>query len=166
MAGVKDTDIGYKSLMQRLTELSKKEVAVGVPASTTAKDGVSLALIAAVHEFGTIINMPGRGEGEGYSITIPQRSFLRSTLQDNQELIKKLADDLAKQVIKNKLSPTDALNRLGHAVVGLVQKKIQTGNFVPNAPSTIRKKKSSRPLIDTGHLRQSITHKVRPKGQK
>ena len=35
-----------------------------------------------------------------------------------------------------------------------------TGSFTPNKPATIKRKGSSRPLIDTGHLRQSITSKV------
>ena len=34
------------------------------------------------------------------------------------------------------------------------------GTFAPDAPATARRKKSSRPLIDTGLLRQSIKYKV------
>lgn len=197
MAGVKDVDKGYKSLMKRLEQLTQKEVAVGVPAGIVVENGANLAVIAAVHEFGTVINMPARtqniyrqtnkkGTGfnrngrfvkleqanfatqhkvKAYNIVIPERSFLRSTLIDDQVKIKKFAHNRAKEVVLNKSSAEDALNKLGHTVVGLVQKKIQNGNFVPNAPSTVRKKKSSRPLIDTGRLRQSITHKIRPKGQ-
>ena len=34
----------------------------------------------------------------------------------------------------------------------------------PNAPSTIRKKGSDKPLIDTGRLRQSVNYVIKPKG--
>lgn len=37
-----------------------------------------------------------------------------------------------------------------------IKQQITRGQFVPNAPSTIRRKGSSRPLIDTGNLRQSV----------
>ena len=47
---------------------------------------------------------------------------------------------------------------------GIVQKTIKEGSFVPNAPSTIRKKGSDKPLIDTGRLRQSVNYHIKPKG--
>jgi hypothetical protein len=46
----------------------------------------------------------------------------------------------------------------------LVKTKIVQGPFTPNAPSTIRKKKSARPLIHTGHMRQSIRYVVKKRG--
>ena len=39
---------------------------------------------------------------------------------------------------------------------GLVQAEIVDGDFEPNAPSTIKKKGSDKPLIDTGKMRQSV----------
>ena len=43
---------------------------------------------------------------------------------------------------------------------GAMKLKFTDGTLTPNAPSTIKKKGSSRPLIDTGQLRQSISNKV------
>ena len=57
-----------------------------------------------------------------------------------------------------------ALEALGVFGKGLVQEKISTGDFEPNAPSTIRKKGSDKPLIDTGRLRQSVNYVIKPKG--
>lgn len=37
-----------------------------------------------------------------------------------------------------------------------IQQQITHGKFAPNAPATIRRKKSSHPLVDTGNLRQSV----------
>ena len=39
---------------------------------------------------------------------------------------------------------------------GDVQQNIVNGKWAANAPSTIKRKKSSKPLIDTGKLRQSV----------
>ena len=50
-------------------------------------------------------------------------------------------------------------------VRGLVQETIKEGEFSPNAPSTIKKKGSDKPLIDTGHMRQSVMTVVDRKGR-
>ncbi|ENZ0174717.1 hypothetical protein ACF958_003531, partial [Providencia rettgeri] len=63
-----------KALEARIRAMGQKKVVIGVPASTNAdrKDELSNATIAAAHEFG----VPGH---------IPERSFLRSTLNENKD---------------------------------------------------------------------------------
>jgi len=46
----------------------------------------------------------------------------------------------------------------------LVQEKITNGSFAPNAPSTVMAKGSSKPLIDTGRMRQSVNYVIQQKG--
>ena len=46
-----------------------------------------------------------------------------------------------------------------------MQHQMVEGEFVPNAPSTIRKKGSDKPLIDTGQLRQGVSYKICRKGE-
>lgn len=41
-----------------------------------------------------------------------------------------------------------------------IQTEIEIGDFAPNAPATVKRKKSSQPLIDTGHLMNSISYKI------
>ena len=62
------------------------------------------------------------------------------------------------------MSAQQALNRYGVIVKGLIQQEIVDGGFAPNAPSTIRSKGSEQPLIDTGHMRQSVNYVIEPKG--
>ena len=108
-----------------------------------------LAAIAAIHEFG----LGG----------MPQRSFLRSAFDENKPMINKMGDHIVNSAIKG-ISTETALDQLGNVVQGMVQKKIVDGPFVPNSPATIKRKKSSKPLIDTGHLRQSIRYVIERKG--
>jgi len=54
----------------------------------------------------------------------------------------------------------DILNRVGVIAVAKVQQFMTELKSPPNAPSTIKKKGSSNPLIDSGALRQSITSKI------
>lgn len=135
------------ALSQRLKRLNKR-ILVGVPAGKTEADGTSTALVAAVHEFGS----PERG--------IPERSFLRAGLRASFFAITRLNVDSLRAVANNTMSVDTALARTGAVAAGGVQKYIPEGDFVPNAPSTVKAKGSSKPLIDTGHLRQSITYVV------
>ena len=56
---------------------------------------------------------------------------------------------------------TNMLDLAGVIGVRAVQDKIMTGPFAPLQPRTIARKKSSRPLIDTGQLRQAVSYVVR-----
>ena len=44
---------------------------------------------------------------------------------------------------------------------GDMKKTIGRGKFKPNSPKTIKRKGSAQPLIDTGRMRASISHKVK-----
>jgi hypothetical protein len=50
---------------------------------------------------------------------------------------------------------------IGMRVVGDIQDRISDGIPPPNSPITIARKGSSKPLIDSGQLRQSISFEVR-----
>lgn len=160
MSKVEDTDLGLNRIIVTLKEeLSDVVIKVGVQAKDkTVKRGKGgsirntdqpLAAIAAIHEFG----LGG----------MPQRSFLRSAFDENKPMINKMGDHIVNSAIKG-ISTEKALDQLGNVVQGMVQKKIVDGPFVPNSPATIKRKKSSKPLIDTGHLRQSIRYVIERKG--
>lgn len=95
------------------------------------------------------------------TIHIPSRPFMRSSFDENMGKIDKFAQDAIARAVIAKISFRQALDLIGQKMTGLIQRKIVSGPWTPNAPSTIKKKKSSRPLIDTGRLRQSIRHVVR-----
>jgi phage gpG-like protein len=85
---------------------------------------------------------------------IPSRSFIKATFDQNKEMIRKT---FMSSILK---SPTQSLELVGAYVVGLIQSRIASG--IPPAlnPKTIKRKGSSKPLIDTGQLRNSITFKI------
>ena len=90
----------------------------------------------------------------------PERSFLRSTIDDDNRLFIKFIDKEKKEIVAGRQTRKRALDRLGIFAEGRVKLKINRGPFVPNAPFTIKKKGSSKPLIDTGRMRGSIISKV------
>ena len=143
---------GLKALEARIRAMGKKKVVIGVPAETNGdrKDGLSNATIAAAHEFG----VPGH---------ISERSFLRSTLGENKDkaaglLIRGLKADIAQGDFSGK-----AFAIVGEKLSAEVKRKIQSGISPALDPKTVKRKGSSKPLIDTGNLIQSITYEVRDK---
>lgn len=134
---MKDVDLGFGEFIEAVKELGDKELVIGVIGDE------ELAQIALRNEYGTS--------------KIPQRSFLRSTLEENEDNIVlhylniyRTTNDLEK-----------AAHQTGDYVEKLVKAKIASGDFVPNAPSTIRRKGRNQPLIDTGRMMNSIKSVVR-----
>ena len=53
--------------------------------------------------------------------------------------------------------------KIGIIIVNDIKTTMVTGNFTPLKSSTIKAKGSTKPLIDTGELRNSISYEVRNK---
>lgn len=141
-----------RSLRERLQRNSG--VYVGVPQGAGQyEDGTPIAVIAAVHEFGS---------ADGH---IPERSFLRAPLRGGQDRFKQIFQAGLPQVVSGELSMFQLMSQVGAAGAGTSQEAIAQGISPPNAQSTVDQKGSSTPLVDTGRLRQSITHVVEGDGE-
>lgn len=137
-------------LKKVIKECDDKEICVGFNASSgTEEDGTSIVDIAAWNEFGTE--------------NIPSRPFMRDTMRNNREEINSFLASSMKRMM-NGSEPEKVMNQVGSKVKGMMQKEIRDGEFEPNKPSTIAKKGSDKPLIDTGRMRQSVIYIVRQKG--
>ncbi len=134
--------------IKQLKASTKVELRVGILGDA----GSEVATYAAANEFGATIK---RGDGE---IVIPERSYLRATVA-KQSALKRIVRAMS-ELTKPGENATDHLNRAGVVLVGEVQEQIRRGDYVPNAPSTVARKGSDKPLIDTGRLIASISHEV------
>lgn len=159
---VKTIDHGWEGIKARVETLrgAAAVVKVGVQGPQAAANHqdtrLTVAQIATVHEFGKVIHHPKLNR----TTTIPERSFLRATIDMYQEAIARRQVLLTQGYLLGKFDLHSSLELLGQYVVGLVKQRIANGIAPPNRPSTIARKGSSKPLIDTGQLRNSITHKV------
>jgi len=148
-AKVKDIDKGFKALQMALFQEDKKAVDVGYfSGEIFEENGEDLASVARQNEFG----IPGH---------IPERSFMRSTYDQNKDQIMKAYTLYFKAETKG--LTTKAFLKLGALVTGMIKKKIKTAKSwaVPNAPATIAAKTRAgkvgdAPLIDTGQMMNSI----------
>jgi hypothetical protein len=151
---LRDTDRGYAALMQRVLAIAHPRIAVGIheaqgaATKKTREEGAppTVVDVAAWAEFG---------------IGQPERSWLRAWYdgyhrQGHKEIARMLAT-----VIQGRQPMQRGLEQIGQRFVGLIQLRIAQGVPPPNSPVTIRMKGSSKPLIDTGQFRSSITYSVR-----
>ncbi|WP_314282749.1 hypothetical protein [Haemophilus sputorum] len=134
-------------LAAKLESAKLKGAYVGIPSEADEPvedgEGFNLASLAAVLEFG--------------NERIPSRPFLRQTLAENKEKYTALFSQLFKQGVEI----SQIYEQIALMAQGDVQLNIDEGNWIANAQSTIKRKKSSKPLIDIGILRQSIVGVVR-----
>lgn len=94
------------------------------------------------------------------SVTIPERSFIRSGFDKNINAITKKIEKMTPNVLSGKINPDVFLDMIGQEFAGLIQQELRGVASPPNAPVTKENKGSSNPLIDKGHLVGSIRHKV------
>lgn len=137
-----------KKFMKQLRELEKLEVCVGFQAGENKYEdtGADVAEIAAYNELG--------------SSDTPARPFMRQSFENHQSELQKACDEVNKTLASGGTA-AKALDKLGVFCKGLVQEEIVNGGFAPNAESTIAKKGSAQPLIDSGTMRQAVNFVVR-----
>lgn len=140
-----------KKLIKEISNLSSLCVKVGFRSGfNTEEDGADVCQVATWNEFGTT--------------HIPPRPFLRQSVENRKSEISSYMAAQKKKFLKG-TGAKNILNEIGLFQKKNVQAEITEGSFVPNAPSTIKIKGSSRPLIDTGTMRQSVQYFVTKKGE-
>lgn len=142
----------YDAIRKKFSELNSAYVDIGVNEkqgvvmhpgsdSVTGSD-VTVAEVAFFNEFGTSV--------------APERSFIRSTVDEKRRDFERLRDDLLTSIADNKIGVNAALTRLGFRISQEIKSKIIKLRTPPNAPSTIAKKGFNNPLIDSHLLLNSI----------
>lgn len=156
---LKERDFGWNHLKEATLKLGGRGAysLVGVQGAQAAANvqntDLTYAQLARIHEFGTVIKTK-------YAIIrIPARSFLQGTIDKYADAIQKRATAFGQGVLMDAFSVEQALELIGEYVVGLIRQRMADGIPPPNAPSTIKRKGSSKPLIDSGGLRASISHR-------
>lgn len=149
---MQDIKIDFKevedTLSSLISALSAKEC--GARAGYLKKDlgkkpnssRITLEKLALTHNFGTT--------------SIPARPFLSRAQQEAVFRIK----NLVRLRIDQGTSLKQICKEAGLILQSEIKYQIVKGNFTPNALSTIKRKKSARPLVDTGNLLQSVHYSV------
>lgn len=136
---------GVEALKKRAKIPGTVDVGI-IDAGTHPSGDITTAGIGFAHEFGTA--------------TLPERSFIRSTIQEKKKDIISLQKKLLKKIVRGDMKLEDGLGLIGEFMSDAIREKIVAIDSPPNLPVTIAKKGSSNPLIDTSQMKNSIIYEV------
>lgn len=146
-----------KKLKKELEQLKNLQVRIGFQRGKKMYDNeTDMCDVALFNELGT---------SKGTPKEVPSRPFLRQSVDDNSDKINALCKSIMKNVSNGSCTAEEAYKKAGVYIKGLVQEQIKNGEFEANKPSTIKKKGSDKPLIDTGQMRQSVNFVICKKGE-
>lgn len=155
---VTDRDLGLKALIRELDRGENAYAEAGLFEGEKHKGSdLTMAQLGAVHEFGGGIQ---HGRSGAKTITVPERSFLRRTHDEHGRRYAEILDKAYSRILAGKARVLPALTALGERVASDIRKTITAVREPPNAPSTIARKGSSNPLIDTGAMRNWVRSRV------
>lgn len=144
----KDIDRGWKKSRKAVKSRKDKYTTVGIHMDRAARsDAANNLMLAMAHEFG---------------LGVPERSWLRDTIDANQAVYVAFINKLAGQVLLGRITQKQAVMLLGAKVQADMKNRIAAGISPPNTDATIARKGSSTPLIDTGQLINAIDFEVGP----
>ncbi|WP_125153664.1 hypothetical protein [Clostridium rectalis] len=157
-----------KKLNTIIKELKNKNIKIGIFGSDDSK----ILLIAKVNEYGLDINVTPKMRAWFHykglhlkdsttNIHIPERSFIRKTYDEKRGEIEKIVKNGLEELFSFKIDINTFFNRVGTYLVGITQETLTNVTIPKNHPFTLQQKSpKTNPLINTGHLRESITFKI------
>ncbi|CAG7592117.1 hypothetical protein PEPTYR26121_01498 [Peptoniphilus tyrrelliae] len=154
-------------ILKRIEDLTSLYVKVGILSSA---DG-EILMIANVHEFGCDIPVTNKMRvfflhNFGFwtkkdVIKIPERSFIRTSFDENKDEIQTSGEDLIDMVIDGSLEVYKFYEILGETSVNAIKKFIIEGIDPPITQLTIDNKKGkSTPLINTSRLINAVDYEI------
>lgn len=143
-------------VLRRARQMEGLDMSVGIQATQagTKHGATSILQVAIWNEFGTR--------------DIPERPFLRSAgVNSGAEWLRLLSEAIAEYAlgVKTRAAFEQKLRRLGLKMTADVRANIVNLRTPPNAASTIARKGSDNPLVDTGQLVRSIRSAIIRPGQ-
>lgn len=145
-----------RNVIQGFAWIREHEVLVGVPQEKAGRktEGPDNAQLLYIHTQGS----PARN--------IPARPTIEPAIQkhENANRIQELLLDGMRTAFTGNLNGAEAAwSKAGMVGARAAQERFGSDELAPNAPYTIAKKGSSKPLIDTGALRAAVTYVIRKK---
>lgn len=155
-AEIISTDETLKAVEAAVKELKQHDVLVGIPQEKSSRKGskgkATNAELLFIHTNGS----PIRG--------IPPRPVLQPAIENDKERIGEMLGKAVDKAVSGKTEEIlPALNRAGEHGARVCKAWFvnEKNGWKPNNPQTLKHKKSTKPLIDTGEMRKSITYVVR-----
>ncbi len=171
------------NLLESLNTLAKKTVCIGVPDSTEHPDTkITNSELMYIHTNGvrdtTMIRAMQHDidAGKPYSAVhefyvhekgsplwnVPPRPILEPAMENGKEQLAELMKDAAGDALEGK-NITQSLEKVGLQGQNIARAWFTNpnNNWAENSDETIKRKKSDKPLINTGELRKSIIYVIK-----
>jgi hypothetical protein len=176
----KEADEATKKVLAALKKLQDIEVLVGIPEEKNERQAVNhdegIAKKETAKVGGVKVNVINTEMTNAHLLFIhsigwppkhiPARPVIEPAIENKKELISKHMANAFKSAMEgNEDKMRDYLKRAGTAGANAAIRwfKNPANGWPPNSAETIRRKGSSRPLIDSGQLRSSIIYVLRDK---
>lgn len=150
-------------------KLTKQEVLAGVPKGDPSREDLAEEEKSAMNN-ATLAYIHDKGSP---AANIPARPFMEPGIKDAKDRIVEQLGIAAKRVLTVKSGKTASdidkdLHKVGLTTQSAIRNRINAGPPPPLAESTLkarrkRGRKGTKPLIDTGQLRNSINYVIRTK---
>lgn len=147
-------------LLQALDTITKRSVYVGVPSDKDERQGPAgenNATLAYIHDHGAP------------AANVPARPFMRPGMKICQDRVSRVLGTAAKGAMGQESDSVEkGLHKAGLLAQNAIKKVINDGIDPPLAESTVAARKrrgrtGTKPLVDTGQLRNSISYVIRNK---
>lgn len=146
----------FKKLLDTVNGMVEKGVVAGFPrgrlntphyqSSANSKPGASIIDVAIYNNYG---------------MGVPRRDFMTPASKKWMKFFKEAYTMVQREMIEEKIDIDKFLQDMGRKGQNIIYNEITALDTPPNAPSTIKRKGSSNPLIDTGAMRQAATWQIR-----
>ncbi len=144
----------FKKFLATISKASTAYVTIGLHEDagqyTEGKSPPSVVEVGLWNEFGTKSS--------------PERSWLRSAIDQHEEQIAKWRDEAVENILHKDWDLEKALEMMGFRIQALIQNQIISNVPPPNAPSTVEAKAAHgvgpSTLIDSGLMYRSVTFRV------
>ena len=148
MARVILRDMGWTKIARELHALERGRGQAGVWSGASYPDGMDVASVAAIQEFG--------------SASIPPRPFLRTAAENADPTLLAYTRGQLLALYMSGLSARGMIANVAAHHAEQQKNAVRTASSwsVPLAPTTAANKGHSRPLYDSGLLLQSITYRI------
>lgn len=144
ITGGKKFERELAKIADQLTPGDKPTLKIGFLSNAKYPDGTPVAVVAAVHEFGS------------KKQNIPPRPFFRTMIAKH----KNEWPSLVRSALINKSSTREALMLVGQVIKEELQASIRQFSGHALHWRTVRRKGHDKQLIDTGHLLNSVDFEV------
>lgn len=166
---ITEKDFGWNRIKREVKKFENAVTYVGYFSNGVGGPDKNIAARALVQETGATIRVTPNMKWwwlfnfgvmlKKTQLIIPATHFMRKTFRKNKKSINDRIAIEYNNVLAGKRGAKQAITRVGAWYVGRIKAMIKTGKWPKLSPITIRRKKSTKRLVDTSEMWRAATHR-------